>query len=216
MRPVLCLAAALMLAGCAAKPPEPPKTKTASTKSLKDGPMPDTWHALFDTSQGSFVLEIHKDWSPIGAERFWKLVNSGYFDNSRFFRVRPNFIAQFGLAADPQVTAMFNASPIDDDPGGKQKNLRGTISFAQSGKRSRRAQVFVNLKDNTELDRDGFTPFGRVSQGMDVFEKLYSAYGEWDPPGRGPNVNRMQTQGNAYLDVSFPKLDKIIRAKAVR
>lgn len=215
MRPVFCLAAVLVLAGCASKPPEPPKQKTASTKALKDGPMPDKWHALFDTSQGSFVLEIHKDWAPLGAERFWKLVNMGYFDDSRFFRVRPGFIVQFGLAADPQVTAMLNASAIDDDPPGKQKNLKGTISFAQSGKRSRRTQVFVNLKDNAELD-SGFTPFGRVSQGLDIFERLYSEYGEWDPPGRGPNVGRIQTQGNSYLDVSFPKLDKIIRAKAVR
>lgn len=177
--------------------------------------MPAVYRVLFDTTQGSFIVEVRQDWAPKAAERFWKLVNSGFFNDSRFFRVRPDFIAQFGLAADPQETAMWNQSPIDDDPR-KESNRKGTISFAQAGPRSRRTQVFVNLKDNSALDKDGFVPFGKVNEGLEVFAKLYAGYGEWDPPGRGPNVARIQTQGNGYLDAQYPRLDKILRAKVVK
>lgn len=217
MRSLICVAAVLMLAGCGEKPPAATSSQKAASPSEdpKNRPMPDIYRVLFDTSQGSFIVEVHKDWAPKGAERFWKLVNSGFFNNSRIFRVRPDFIAQFGLAADPQETALWNGSPIDDDPV-KQKNRKGTISFAQAGPRSRRTQVFVNLKDNTALDKDGFAPFGEIKEGLEVFSRLYAGYGEWDPPGRGPNVARIQTQGNAYLDAQYPRLDKILRAKAVR
>ena len=208
MRLLLTFGAVLLLCSCGSAPEKP---KPSAGKAV-NSTMPDVYQVLFDTSKGSFVVEVHKDWAPKGAERFWKLVNAGFFDNSRIFRVRPDFIVQFGLAADPQVTAMFNASPIDDDPV-KQKNTKGTIAFAQSGPRSRRTQVFVNLKDNPDLDKTGFVPFGEVRLGLDVFEKLYAGYGEWEPPGHGPNVARIQTQGNSYLDERFPRLDKILRAK---
>ena len=177
--------------------------------------MPDVWKVLFDTSKGSFVAEIHKDWAPLGAGRFWKLVNMGFFNDTRIYRYRRDFIVQFGLNGDPQVNAMWNSMPIDDDPV-KQKNVAGAISFAQAGKNSRRTQLFVNLKDNPELDRQGFAPIGKITLGMDVFEKLYSGYGEWNPPGQGPKADLIVTQGNAYLDRDFPRLDKIIRAKALR
>lgn len=203
----------MLLAGCSG---QAPVEKTSAVVAPKvDGVMPEVWKVLFDTSKGSCVLEVHKDWAPKGAERFWKLVQMGFFNNTRFFRVRPGFIVQFGLSGDPQTNSLLNASVVDDDPA-KQKNERGTIAFAQSGPRSRHTQVFVNLKDNSVLDKDGFVPFGKVTQGLDVFEKLYSEYGEWEPPGRGPNATRILTQGNEYLDSRFPKLDKILRAKAVR
>ncbi|MBN9663044.1 MAG: peptidylprolyl isomerase [Acidobacteria bacterium] len=214
MRYLLCLAASLLLISCGEKP-APPAKKVDAGKPLKDQPMPDVYKVLFDTSKGSFVVEVHKDWAPKGAERFWMLVNTGFFNDTRFFRVRPEFIAQFGLSGDPNTNAMLSATPIEDDVV-KQKNVKGTISFAQSGKRSRRTQVFVNLKDNTDLDKDGFAPFGKVTLGLDVFEKLYSGYGEWEPPGRGPNATRIATEGNNYLDARFPRLDKILRAKVVR
>lgn len=210
-----CLAASLLLISCGEKPTPPPK-KVSSSIPLKDQPMPDVYKVLFDTSQGSFVIEVHKDWSPKAAERFWMLVNTLFFNDTRFFRVRPGFIAQFGLSGDPQTNSMLNATAIDDDPAPHQKNVKGTISFAQSGPRSRRTQVFINLKDNTDLDKDGFAPFGKVTLGMEVLDKLYSGYGEWEPPGRGPNATRILTEGNNYLDARFPKLDKILRAKVVR
>ena len=203
----------LVLAGCGGNAPVEKKAAVVAPKT--DGVMPDVWKVLFDTSKGSFVLEVHKEWAPKGAERFWKLVQLGFFNNTRIYRVRPGFIAQFGLSGDPQTNSLLNASVVEDDPV-KQKNEKGTIAFAQSGPRSRRTQVFVNLKDNAELDKGGFVPFGKVNQGMDVFEKLYSGYGEWEPPGRGPNATRILTQGNEYLDSRFPKLDKILRAKVVQ
>lgn len=209
----MCAGLALLLAGCGGEAPV--EKKAAPVKARTDGPMPDVWQALFDTSKGSYVIEVHKDWAPKGAERFWKLVQMGFFNNTRFFRVRPGFIAQLGLSGDPQTNSLLNASVVDDDPV-KQKNEKGTIAFAQSGPRSRRTQMFVNLKNNAVLDKEGFAPFGRVTQGMDVFDKLYSGYGEWEPPGRGPNATRILTQGNDYLDTHFPKLDKILRVKVVR
>jgi len=177
--------------------------------------MPEVWLALVDTSKGSVLIEVHKDWAPKGAAQFWELVNTGFFNDTRFFRVRPNFIVQFGISGDPQVTTMRNSKTIDDDPL-KQKNVKGTLAFAQSGKNTRRTQIYVNLKDNPELDTAQFAPFARVKQGLDVFEKLYSGYGEWNPPGSGPSAARIQTEGNKYLDQSFPRLDKILRVKAVR
>jgi cyclophilin family peptidyl-prolyl cis-trans isomerase len=215
VRVSLLLLTVLFLGGCAAEKPAPPKKPVPRSGNPADGPVPETYRVLFDTSQGSFIVQVHGAWAPKGAERFWKLVHSGFFNDSRFYRVRPGFIAQFGLAGDPQVTAMWNNAPIDDDAV-KQKNRKGTIVFAQAGKRSRRTQVFVNLKDNFELDKDGFAPFGEILEGFDVFGKLYAGYGEWEPPGRGPNANRIQTQGNSYLDAQFPRLDKILRAKVTK
>ncbi len=200
----------MLLAGCGGKAPVEKKAAVVAPKT--DNTMPDVWRALFDTSQGSFVVEVHKDWAPNGAAQFWKLVQMGFFNNTRFYRVRPDFIAQFGLSGDPQTNSLLSASPVDDDPP-SQKNGKGTLAFAQSGPRTRRTQVFVNLKDNPALDQGGFVPFGKVTHGFEVFDKLNSAYGEWDPPGRGPNAVRIQSQGNAYLDTQFPKLDKLLRAK---
>lgn len=207
----------ILLAGCGQQQPAKPKqAKAEPGKAFKDGPMPDVWNVLFDTSQGSFVVQVNTAWAPKGAAQLWRLVNMGFFDDTRIYRVKPDFIAQFGLSGDPQVNAMLNAKAIDDDPPAKQKNVKGTIAFAQSGPRSRRTQIFVNLKDNPELDSAGFVPLGKVTHGFEVFAKLYAGYGEWDPPGRGPNFNKIVTQGNAYLDQFYPRLDKILRAKAVR
>ncbi len=210
MRTVVPAGMLLLLCACGGPPP---KQESKKARALP-AEMPEVWKARFETSQGPFVIEVRKDWAPKGAERFWKLVTSRFFDDSRFYRVRPGFIVQFGIAGDPEVQSLWNAAPLADDPR-KESNARGTVSFAQSGPGSRRTQVFVNMKDNRSLDRDGFLPFGRVIEGMEVFEKLYAGYGEWSPPGRGPEAARIQTQGNRYLDAQFPRLDRIVRARVV-
>ncbi len=204
-------AAAAMLAGCGGEAPQ--KQAEAPKKKVPEA-MPDVWKARVETTAGAFVVEVRKEWAPKGAARFWKLVGMGFYDDSRFFRVRPGFIVQFGIAGDPTVNAMMASSVIDDDPV-KEKNAKGTIAFAQMGKNSRRTQVYVNLKDNKELDAAGFVPFGKVVEGMDVVEKLYGEYGEWSPPGRGPEAARIQRQGNSYLDAAFPKLDKLKKVTVV-
>lgn len=198
-----------LLSGCGGTPRQPPP----AAKANKAAVMPDVWKARFETTQGPFVIEVHKDWAPRGAERFWKLVTSRFFDDSRFYRVRPGFIVQFGIAGGPAEQSLWNMAPLADDPR-RESNAAATVSFAQSGPGSRRTQVFVNLRDNRTLDRDGFVPFGRVIEGMDVFKKLYAGYGEWSPPGRGPEAARIQTQGNAYLDARYPRLDRILKARA--
>lgn len=210
-RALLACASALLLAGCSS---DAPKQSAAPKKRITDGPMPDLWRARLDTTQGPVVFEINKAWAPNGAAHFWKLIKAGFFDDSRFYRVRPGFIVQFGIAGDPTVHAMMNQRAIHDDPF-KEKNVRGTVAFAQAGRNSRRTQVFVNLKDNRDLDAARFVPFGRVVEGLDNLEKLYFGYGEWSPPGRGPEAARMQTQGNAYLDQQFPRLDKLLKLSAV-
>lgn len=211
MRTVMLVSIAALLAGCGG---EVKKAEAPKQAPRREGPMPDVYKVRFETSKGPFVVEVHKEWAPRGAERFWKLVGMRFFDDTRFFRVRPSFVIQFGLSGDPQTNSLLNAMPIQDDPV-KQKNTRGMLSFAQAGKASRRTQVFVNMKDNRALDKDGFAPFGKVVDGMEVFEKLYAGYGEWSPPGNGPSATRIQTQGNAYLDSQFPRLDRITRAAVV-
>jgi peptidyl-prolyl cis-trans isomerase A (cyclophilin A) len=171
---------------------------------------PETCQVRFDTSQGSFTVEITRAWAPLGADRFHTLVKGGFFDGARFFRVLPGFVVQFGIPADPQVARSWRSARIADDPV-KQSNSRGSITFATSGPNSRTTQVFINLADNRNLDSMGFAPFGRVVEGMEVVEKLHSGYGEGAPHGRGPDQGRIQSEGNAYLEKSFPKLDSVIR-----
>lgn len=210
MRWMMMLGLAAMLAGCGGEAPK----KAEAPKKKAPAVMPEVWKARIETTQGPVVIEVTKAWAPKGAERFWKLVTTGFFDDSRFFRVRPGFIVQFGMAGDPTVNSMMGSTSIDDDPV-KEKNARGTVAFAQAGKNTRSTQVYINLKNNAELDRAAFVPFGRVVEGMDVVEKLYGGYGEWSPPGRGPEAARIQRQGNSYLDAQFPKLDKLKKASVV-
>ena len=167
---------------------------------------PDTFKARFDTSKGVFVIEVHRDWSPLGADRFYNLVKLGFFDDCRFFRVVPNFMVQFGINGTPPVQAVWRNSNIKDDPAGKQSNQKGYVSFATAGPNTRTTQVFVNFNDNAFLDKQGFTPFGQVTTGMDVVEKITSQYGE------KPNQGSIQNDGNKYLAAEFPQLDYIKKA----
>ena len=172
---------------------------------------PAVYKVNVDTSRGRFVLEVHRDWAPIGADRFYNLVKNGFYDNARFFRVISGFMVQFGINGDPKVSAVWHDANIKDDPV-RQGNQRGFISFATAGPNTRTTQVFINFVDNRSLDRMGFAPFGRVVSGMDAVDALYSGYGEGAPSGNGPDQQRIQNQGNAYLSQNFAKLDYIKKA----
>ena len=166
----------------------------------------------FETSKGDVVVEVTKAWAPEGAERLYLLVKRGFYDEGRFFRVLPNFVVQFGINGDPAVSSRWRAAAIADDPV-KQSNQRGTVTFATSGPNTRTTQVFINLADNVRLDSMGFAPIGKVISGMEVVDRFFSAYGEGPPRGNGPNQQLIETQGNAYLERNFPRLDYIKKAR---
>ena len=169
---------------------------------------PDSFRARFETAKGVFVIAVHRAWAPRGADRFYNLVRSGYYDGVRFFRVLPGFMAQFGIHGDPAVSAAWRGQRIADDPVGRT-NGRGMVSFATAGPGTRTTQVFINFANNDRLDAMGFAPFGEVVAGMDVVDALYAGYGEGAPRGRGPDQGRMQAEGNAYLERAFPQLDVV-------
>ena len=165
-----------------------------------------------ETSQGSFVLEIRPDWAPRGADRFLELVRARFFDDSRFFRVREKYIAQFGIAGDPAVTRAWKDRYIPDDSA-RTSNVRGTFAFAMTGPNLRNTQIYINLVDNKQLDAQGFSPVGRVVEGMEVVDRIYSGYGEDAGGGlRLGKQDRMLNEGNRHLDADFPRLDRLIHA----
>ena len=168
---------------------------------------PDRYRVKFETSKGDFVVDAVRGWSPLGADRFHELVKSGFYDENRFFRVVPGFIVQFGLAADPAVTRKWKQN-IDDDPPGVS-NTAATICFATAGPRTRTTQVFINFGDNSRLDARGFTPFGRVTEGMSVVMSINSEYAE------RPAQDRITNEGNAYLKAEFPNLDYVKKATII-
>ncbi len=166
---------------------------------------PATYKAKFDTSKGAFVIEVHRDWAPKGADRFYNLVKNGFFDDARFFRVVPDFMVQFGIHGDPAIQKNWANANIQDDAK-SQSNKKGFVTFATRGPNTRTTQVFVNFKDNGFLDAQGFTPFGQVVSGMEIVEHINSQYGE------KPNQGSIQSEGNAYLNKDFPKLDFVKKA----
>jgi peptidyl-prolyl cis-trans isomerase A (cyclophilin A) len=177
---------------------------------------PDTYQARFETSKGTFVIQVRRAWAPNGADRFYNLVKSGFYDNCKFFRVMPSALVQWGINGDPKINAAWAKATIPDDPV-KQSNRKGYVSFAKGGKNSRTAQVFVNLSDeNVLLDGEGFAPFGTVVKGVDVVNSYYGEYGDIQPVGKkGPNQNLIEIQGNEYLEKYFPKLDFIKSATII-
>jgi peptidyl-prolyl cis-trans isomerase A (cyclophilin A) len=205
MRTAFCLAACLALIGCEAKKEEPPK---AAVK--KDEPAPDIFKVNLDTSKGSVVVEVHKDWAPVGVQHLYELVGRGFYNGDRFFRVTHAYV-QFGVNGDPQVSALWSTANLRDDPV-KQSNVKGTVSYAKLGPNSRATQLFFNMRDNKELDKEGFAPIGKVVSGMEVVENLYSAYGDMPPRGQGPDPSQIEVQGNSYLENRFPRLDFIQKA----
>jgi peptidyl-prolyl cis-trans isomerase A (cyclophilin A) len=175
---------------------------------------PETFKARFDTTKGKFTIEVTRSLSPNGADRFYNLVRSGYFTDVQFFRVIPGFMCQFGIHGDPKVAASWRSARIPDDPV-KGSNTRGAITFATAGPNTRTTQLFISFADNQRLDGMGFSPFGKVVEGMDVVDKINGEYGEGAPRGRGPDQSRIQAEGNAYLKKDFPNLDSIKSASIV-
>lgn len=167
---------------------------------------PAVFKAKFTTTGGDFVVEVHRDWAPLGAGRFYNLVRYGYFTNAAFFRVVPGFVVQFGLSADPAVNKVWHVAKIQDDPV-IQSNKRGTLVFATAGPNTRTTQLFINYGDNSRLDGMGFAPFGTVVEGMDVVDKIFSRYGE------SPRQDLITDQGDAYLRANFPDIAKIKLAR---
>ena len=195
-----------LLSGCS-QPSAPPAPKKAKLEHP-----PDVFRVKFETSKGDFVVQVTKDWAPHGVDRFFDLVQTGFFDGERFFRVTAR-IVQFGINGDPKVSALWAQSRILDDPV-KQSNTKGRIAFAAlSDPNSRTVQVFINSVDNTMLDKSRFAPFGEVVSGMEVVSSIYSGYGDSPPRGNGPEQKMIQLQGNAYLEKSFPRLDYIKKAE---
>lgn len=168
---------------------------------------PEVFKAQFTTTKGDFVVEVHRDWAPLGADRFYNLVRNGFFNNTAFFRVVPGFMVQFGLAANPAVNKAWENANIKDDPV-KQSNKRGMVTFAKTSlPNSRSTQVYINFGDNGGLDPQGFAPFGTVVEGMDVVDKIYPGYGE------RPEQDKITDQGDAYIAKNFPMIDRIKMAK---
>ena len=173
---------------------------------------PATFKAKFETSKGTFVVTVHRAWAPLGANRFYNLVKSGFYDECRFFRVLDGFIAQVGISGNPDIQSAWRDATIQDDSA-KKSNTRGVVAFAKTrAANSRSTQFFINLADNPALDKQGVAPFGEVTTGMEIVDMLYSGYGEGAPSGKGPEQAKVQSQGNAYLTKEFPKLDYIKKA----
>jgi peptidyl-prolyl cis-trans isomerase A (cyclophilin A) len=188
--------------------PQSPAT-TQPAPSAQPETAPEQFSVVFETSAGDFTVLVERRLAPHGADRFYELVKSGFFDDQRFFRVAPGFVIQWGLSGDPAVTARWANARIPDDPV-VGSNVKGTLSFAATGQPgSRTTQVFVNLADNVRLDSLGFAPFGRVTEGMDVVESINAEYGE------SPNQGQIRQSGNEYLNREFPNLDYIQAARLV-
>jgi len=209
MSRVLTIAAACA-AMIACSSPEPAKKEAAAPP--KKEAAPDVFQVALDTSKGPVVIEVHRDWAPIGADQFYSLVKTGFYDGDRFFRVVRNFVVQFGINGDPKVNRLWSNASLPDDPV-KQHNTRGMATYATAGPNTRSTQVFINLRNNSAaLDHTGFAPFGKVTSGMEVVDTLYSSYGDMAPRGQGPDATQLEIQGNDYLAGRFPRLDYIKKA----
>ena len=178
-------------------------------------PAPEKFKIRFETSKGNFIVEVQRAWSPFGVDRLYYLVNNHFYDNVRFFRVIDGFMAQFGFHGDVEISKIWSAMTFPDDPL-IQTNKRGFVSFAKNNlPDSRSTNLFINYVDNSRLDSYGFSPLGRVIEGMEVVDQLYNGYGEGAPGGRGPSPGRIHAEGNAYLNKEFPKLDYIKTARVI-
>ncbi|MCA9489257.1 MAG: peptidylprolyl isomerase [Myxococcales bacterium] len=171
---------------------------------------PAEFQVKVETTKGAFVVKVHREWAPNGADRFYNLAKVGFYDQARFFRAIEGFMVQFGISGYPEVAKAWMDARIPDDDV-TQHNTRGMVTFATAGPNTRTTQLFINLVDNSKLDAMGFAPFGEVVEGMDVVDSLYMGYGEGAPRGRGPHQGKLQDLGNAYLDAKFPKLDGIVK-----
>ena len=203
---------ALLLAifpSCASAPASGRSVLLDTTRSVERAP--ENFRVRFETSRGPFVMQINRAWSPFGVDRFYYLVRRGFYDDTRFFRVIPGYIAQFGMSGDPQITSAWRQKIIPDDTVKHESNTRGRVAFASAGPHSRITQLFINLRNNPSFD-ENFAPIGEIVEGMSVVDSLWSGYG--DHPG--PDQGRIVAEGNQYLLREFPKLDYIKTAQILR
>ena len=193
----------------AAAPAIPAQSKLSDPSQLTET-APDVYRARFETSKGAFVIEVNRAWAPLGADRFYNLVKNGFYDGTRFFRVRPGFVVQWGLNGDPAVQSAWRRANLQDDPRVKS-NRRGFVTFAkESLPHTRSTQIFINYADNDHLDAEGFVPFGQVVSGMQIAERFFAP-----PRDKEPDQRRILTQGNEYLQKEFPQLDFVKKATIV-
>ena len=170
---------------------------------------PDEFSVRLETSAGPVVIQVTRDWAPLGADRFYNLVRNGFYDGQRFFRVVPNFVVQWGLSGNPKLNQVWHRAHILDDPV-KQSNTRGRITYAKTNQpNTRTTQLFINLGDNANLDGMGFAPFGEVVEGMEVVDAINAEYGQQ------PSQGQIHGRGNAYLEENFPNLDYIAKAEII-
>jgi len=216
----IALGLLLLVPAVAAYPEETNQEKTAKHPALLDATLateraPDLFKVKVATTAGDFVIEVHRDWAPRGADRFYNLVKIGYFDDVAFYRVLKGFMAQVGMNGDPAVSAVWLNARIQDDPA-KKSNTKGMVTFAMAAQpNTRSAQIFINYGNNSYLDKSGFAPFGEVVEGFESVQALYNGYGEGAPQGKGPSQSRLFRSGNSYLKGEFPKLDYIVTATIV-
>jgi len=213
IRTLSVLALVLLLALAFSAPPPPGDLLLRPDDAEWSTPAPDRFRARFVTSEGEFVLEVHRRWARHGADRLYNLVRLGYYDDTRISRVRDGYIAQFGLSGDPQVNAAWYGHAMPDDAP-RRSNLRGTVAFAMlEAPNTRTTQLYINLDDNSHLDEMGFAPLARVVEGIEVADRFYSGYDENAGGGmRAGNQGRAAAEGNAYFDAEFPQLTRIERA----
>jgi peptidyl-prolyl cis-trans isomerase A (cyclophilin A) len=193
----------VLVAGQTAPAKAPSKLLSPATLTAK---APELFKVKFDTSKGVIVMEVHRDWAPLGADRIYNMTRNGFFNGNRFFRVIHTFMVQFGINGNPDVTAAWDRVTLKDDPGGKQSNVRGYVTYGNTGRpNSRGTQIFINYKDNSFLDPQGFVPFGQVVEGMEVADMLNDEYGSKVQDQQA----RISKEGNKFLLASFPKLDYV-------
>jgi len=210
MRPLILLLSAAALAGACHRP----APLLAPTPAGLDVTGPDSFTVRFTTTRGAFDLKVHRDWSPRGSDRLYWLFTHKFYDGVRFFRVVPNFVAQFGMPADPAVGANWKDRRFADDSV-TRGNVRGTLSFATGGPNTRTTQLFINLANNQRLDPRGFSVVAQVVTGMAVVDSLYQGYGDGAPRGKGPSQDTIAKEGEAYLARDFPMLDKVLTARVI-
>ncbi|MBC8166713.1 MAG: peptidylprolyl isomerase [Bryobacteraceae bacterium] len=193
-----------------------PATLAVAVLLVSCSKAPENYRVEFETTKGKFVIETVREWAPKGADRFKELVRKEFYNGARFYRVRPGFVVQWGISSDPKKQNIWRTSRITDDPV-KRSNARGFVSFATDGPNTRTTELFINLADNGRLDARGFSPFGKVIEGMEVVDQLYSGYGEVRGlKGTGVDSDKYEALGDSYIQQEFPKLDQIRTARLMQ
>lgn len=205
----LVCAVMVLLAACGSK--EPVKEAVKRREPVQ---APAVYKVRMETTKGPIVVEVHRDWAPRGADHFYNLVDEKFYNGVKFYRVVRRFVAQFGINPDLKKDQLWRSLELVDDPV-KEKNKRGTLTFAKRGPNTRSTQLFFNLSDNLSLDAEGFAPIGKVVEGLDTMDQLAFVYGDMPPRGSGPDPKKIQTIGYSYLDKEFPRLDSIQTARIV-